>query len=41
MVTLTAQEAKEVATYLRRVKPQGREEEHRVWFYVREFEDAD
>lgn len=41
MVILTNQEAKEVASYLRRVKPHGHDEEHRVAFYVDQFENAD
>ena len=41
VVMLTQQEAREVASYLRRVKPHGHEEENRVQFYVEVFENAD
>ena len=38
MVILSEREAKEVAEYLRRVKPHGHDEETRVIYFVNVFE---
>jgi hypothetical protein len=40
MVILSEREAKEVAQYLRRVKPNGKDEEQRVFVLVHELEEG-